>query len=277
MIMSQMVTEDFDYDERGSGPTVVLVPGSCSTGAAWRPAIAALGGGFRCVTTSLLGYGGTAERRPADDPSIAHEASAVERVVDRAGSPVHLVGHSFGALVAVAVALRGNVALASLVVLEAPAVMLLRNDPDDEPYDQAFRRMTNRYFGDFAAGKADAIKGMIDFYGGDGTFASWPDRVRAYAIQTTAVNILDWATAFNFSLPPDKLGAIGVPALVAWGGNSHPAMQRANALLAGSLPNSTTAMIAGAAHFMTATHPDEVARLIGSHVLRTESLRKSRP
>ena len=26
-----------DYAEGGHGPTVVLVPGSCSTGAAWRP------------------------------------------------------------------------------------------------------------------------------------------------------------------------------------------------------------------------------------------------
>jgi pimeloyl-ACP methyl ester carboxylesterase len=44
-----------DYDECGSGPTIVLVPGSCSTGAAWRPVMAAWDGRFRCVTTSLLG------------------------------------------------------------------------------------------------------------------------------------------------------------------------------------------------------------------------------
>ena len=31
-----------DYDESGEGPTIVLVPGSCSTGAAWRPIIAHL-------------------------------------------------------------------------------------------------------------------------------------------------------------------------------------------------------------------------------------------
>ena len=32
-----------DYQETGVGPTLVLVPGSCSTGAAWRPIMAALG------------------------------------------------------------------------------------------------------------------------------------------------------------------------------------------------------------------------------------------
>ena len=49
-----------DYDETGAGPTVVLVPGSCSTGAAWRPVMAQWQNRFRVVTTSLLGYGGTA-------------------------------------------------------------------------------------------------------------------------------------------------------------------------------------------------------------------------
>jgi hypothetical protein len=28
-----------DYDESRTGPTIVLVPGSCSAGAAWRPVI----------------------------------------------------------------------------------------------------------------------------------------------------------------------------------------------------------------------------------------------
>ena len=86
----------------------MLVPGSCSTGAAWRPVIAAWDDQFRCVTTSLLGYGGTAERRTASDPSIAHEAEALESVIRTAGGPVHLVGHSFGGLVALAVALRNR-------------------------------------------------------------------------------------------------------------------------------------------------------------------------
>jgi pimeloyl-ACP methyl ester carboxylesterase len=75
-----------DYDEYGRGPTIVFVPGCCSTGAAWRPVLNALNGEFRCVTTSLLGYGGTAERRTATDMSIAHELDAVELVIRKTGA-----------------------------------------------------------------------------------------------------------------------------------------------------------------------------------------------
>ena len=74
-----------DYEESGSGTTIVLVPGSCSTGAAWRPIVERWGNRFRCVTTSLLGYGGTAERRTAQDVSIAREAEVIEAVIRKAG------------------------------------------------------------------------------------------------------------------------------------------------------------------------------------------------
>ena len=67
----------FDYDARGAGPTVVPVPGSCSTAAVWRSIIAEWQGRFRRVTTSLLGYGGTTERRTAFDAGMALEAEAL--------------------------------------------------------------------------------------------------------------------------------------------------------------------------------------------------------
>ena len=134
-----------EYQEGGSGPTVVLVPGSCSTGAAWRPVVSHLGDGFRCVTTSLLGYGDTGERRTTADPSIDHECRVVEEVIERAGGRVHLVGHSFGGLVALAVALRGHAPLASLTILEAPAVGFLRGEGDGNHY-RDFRNLTDGYF-----------------------------------------------------------------------------------------------------------------------------------
>ena len=253
-----------EYDEHGSGPTVVLVPGSCSTGAAWRPVIAAWNGQFRYVTTSLLGYGRTAERRTPRDPSISHEVDMLEQVIRKAGGRVHLVGHSFGGLVALALALRNQTHVASLAIAEAPAPEILRHKGEHHHY-RTFRRMTDAYFADFDAGNRAAIGAMIDFYGGAGTFASWPPRVRDYAIDTTPINLLDWAGAYGFPLSGAALAAIEIPVLVLWGAASHPAVQRANALLAECM-SATVATIQGAAHFMISTHADEVGDLIAQHV-----------
>jgi pimeloyl-ACP methyl ester carboxylesterase len=261
-----------DYDESGEGPAIVLVPGSCSTGAAWKAVIAALGGGYRTITTSLPGYGGSAERRTAADRSIDALAPAIEAVIRRAGGPVHLVGHSFGGEVGLAVALRGKVELLSLAILEAPAPGMLAVFGKTEDY-ASFRAMTDSYFAAHRSGDDQAIASMVDFYGGPGTFASWPPAVQAYAAKTTATNILDWESAYASRPDPEALAALSLPVLVAAGEKSHPAVVEANRLIAAAIPGASFELIPGAAHFMISSHPREVARLIAAHVAATAGTR----
>jgi pimeloyl-ACP methyl ester carboxylesterase len=260
-----------DYAEGGEGPTVVLVPGSCSTGAAWRPILSEWQDGFRWVTTSLPGYGRTAESRTTEDADISHQAEILEAVIRRAGCPVHLIGHSFGGLSALAVALRNRVPLRSLVIIEAPAPEVLRHMGERRHY-QAFRQMTDAYFGAFHAGESAAIASMIDFYGGAGTFATWPQRLRDYAVETTAVNILDWKAAYGFAPTPAALASVEVPTLVLLGEASHPAVRRANELIAQCMRHASVFTIAGAAHFMISTHAREVAGVIARHVTDTKDV-----
>lgn len=77
---------NIDYDEEGTGPAIVFVPGSWGTRSAWRDVIEGLRGRFRIITTSLLGYGGTKERRTATHASIESEAEIVETVIERVGA-----------------------------------------------------------------------------------------------------------------------------------------------------------------------------------------------
>jgi pimeloyl-ACP methyl ester carboxylesterase len=256
-----------DYDESGQGPGLLLVPGSCSTGSAWRAVTAALDGTFRTLTTSLPGYGGTAERRTDADRSIGRVAEAVERAIRHVGTPVHLVGHSFGGEVGLAVALRGRVELRSLSIFEAPAPDMLRAFGRTEAYGR-FRSMTEAYLGDFGSGNAEAIGAMIDFYDGPGTFASWPAQVRSHVADTTSTNILDWQSAYGAGYDPGALADLNLPVLVAVGGESHPAVTEANSLIAQAIPGATFETIEGASHFMIATHPRDVANLIVRHIAR---------
>lgn len=259
-----------EYWETGSGPTLVLVPGSCSTGAAWRPVMKALDGRFRFVTTSLLGYGATTERRTDSDPSVLHEAEMLEAVIEEAGGDVHLVGHSFGGAVALIVAMRKRVPIASLTMLEAPLPSLLDHCGEGAHY-RAFRDMTDAYFAAWRGGDREAIRMMIDFYGGEGTYASWPERVRAYAVETTPVNMRDWACAYDQPLSPEMLAELDMPVSVAVGARSHPAICRANGLVAMSIKDATFMTIGGAAHFMISTHPAQVAELIEANVKAAET------
>jgi pimeloyl-ACP methyl ester carboxylesterase len=255
---------NIDYDEIGQGPTIVLVPGSCGTGVAWQPIISRLERSFRCVTTSLLGYGETTERRSLVDCDINYEAEILEKVIRRAAGPVHLVGHSFGGLGALAVALRGKAPLLSLSILEAPAPEILRVMGEYGRH-RAFREMTDIYFSQFQAGDRNAIQQVVDFYGGAGTFASWPQRAREYAIEMTATNLLDWASGYGFRLTRAALAKINIPTLVLWGENSHPAVRRNNQLLA-QCTKASVVTLRGATHFMVSTHPEQVARELARHV-----------
>lgn len=255
-----------DYDEQGSGPaTLVFVPGSFATGAAWRAVTGALQGRWRIVTTSLLGYGGTAERRDAQNLSIDHEVEVLDAVLRRAGGPVHLVGHSFGAWVALAWAMRNPPAPLSLTVIEPPAIAVLEAAAEHALLNQ-FRAMSDAYIAAWRGGEADAARRVIDFYGGEGCFDALPPRVREFTVKATGANVFDWLTAYEDRAGPAAFARIAAPTQVLRGGLGHAAVQRSNELISQWLPKGSLVTVPGASHFMIATHAAEVARLIEAHI-----------
>lgn len=256
---------DVEYAEQGSGTPLLLVPGSFGTGAGWRGVIEALGAGWRVVTTSLLGYGATAERRTAADTAMAHEVDALETVIDRAGTPLHVAAHSFGGLCVLALAMRRPDAIRSLTLIEANPLDLLRQT-GETAHMAAFHTMSDAYLADHAAGVPEAARRVVDFYGGPGTFDAFPDRVRRYVVERTQANVYDWATAYGFTTPIADYARIASPTLLVRGALTHPAMHRGQQILAETLPSARIVDIADGRHFLPATHPRALADLISAHV-----------
>jgi len=261
----ETLSPDIEYADRGRGPALLFVPGSFGTGAGWRAVIDQLGDGYRIVTTSLLGYGATTERRPPHNRTMAQQVEVLDALLDHIDAPAHVVGHSYGGLAVVAHAILGRRKPASLVLVEANPLDILRAAGDQAYYDM-FGEMTKVYFAEFEAGKPDAARHVIDFYAGGGTFDALPQKARDYIVATTASNILDWSSGTAFRPALADYSAMAVPTLVIRGGDGHPAMLRIAELLAARIPRATLTTIEGGRHFLPATHAAALAHLIATHV-----------
>jgi len=155
----------------------------------------------------------------------------------------------------------------SLTVIEPTVFDLLRQAGELALYQQV-TTMRAGYFRAFAGGEQEAARRVIDFYGGRDSFDALPQRMREYVVATTPSNIRDWRTGFDGPLPP--FGDIQVPSHVLRGEHGHRAMARCTEILAGILPNAALTTVAGAGHFMIASHAGDVARLVSGAVTARE-------
>src|SRR5690606_9254560 len=79
---------------------------------------------YRVLAVDLPGYGSTA--RPGGAAAgLAGHAAIVQAVAEHCGGPVHLVGHSFGGVVALKAAMTAAESIRSLTVVEPVAFNLL--------------------------------------------------------------------------------------------------------------------------------------------------------
>lgn len=113
----------------GDGPPLLLLHGFTGRGAGWGPHLPALGRSFTTIVVDLLGHGRS--DAPGDPARHAVERQAADLVViiERvAVRPADVIGYSFGARVALALALDAPSSVRRLV-LESPSAGIA--DPDE--------------------------------------------------------------------------------------------------------------------------------------------------
>jgi len=252
-----------DLSISGEGSTLLFIPGSFSTGAAWRPIQARLPASARLATLSLCGYGKTDETRSLGDTSIAHEVAVVEAALERLRGPATLVAHSFGGVVALAAALRFHKQVTGLVLFEANPMDVLRLSGEKYLLEEA-RELARRLETEVSHKIADAPALIIDYWNGHGSFERLPEPVRAYCRQTVFTNVLDWRSDFGFRA--NRLASMRCPVKIARGSLANPAMVAITDALAHILPTASVSIVEGAGHFPIATHPDECAQMVTAFV-----------
>lgn len=259
-----------EYQESGEGATLVFVPGSFSTGASWRNISSPLSERYRTVTTSLSGYGKTQERRTPGGIHMQDEMDVLETVLARVDTPVHLVAHSFGAWVALSLAIHRKPQLLSMTLLE-PTVFTLLALAGETALSEQVNAMRDSYAAAWHSGDLRAVRQVIDFYGGVGTFDTYPAAVQDRVANQTPTNILDWDSGFSDFPTANSFATVNVPTQVICGNTSHMAMQRCNQLLVDCMPQAQFIALDGANHFMIVTHPADLTQQIDLHILSVQA------
>lgn len=255
----------FEITETGSGPAVLMLPGSYATPAAWRGIQAHLTRSYRLLSTSLPGYGTTPEIRPDDDPDIRYLVEFVGQVIDDVNEPVHLVGHSWGAQLALAAILHDRVAPLSLLCFEANPIFA-RSSGKAFHWRADIETLVETFQTALDTENRDAAGIIIDFYSRPGAFLAMPEKVQAFCRATAATNLRDWRSAATFTPTFEEFGAFSMPVTLVHGHNTPQAIVDVTEALAAHIPNARHEVVEGADHFLISTHPEACADILETHI-----------
>ncbi|TNJ48471.1 alpha/beta fold hydrolase [Phaeobacter sp. B1627] len=255
----------------GHGPQAVFaVHCSLAHTGAWRGLAAALGAdrvtlqGF-----DLLSHGkspdwdgqGILQMRNAEAGLVLLEA----QVAAAKGRAVDLLGHSFGATVALAMAQARPDLVRSLTLIE-PVLFAAAGGLDPAALAQ-MRADHERVRAPYAAGDVEQATRLFNRAWGTG-HPKWPDlpeSARAAMMRSfPAVMDCDGQVYDDEAglLAPGRLEALTMPVLLLQGAETQPIMASVTRALAARMPTARVAVIDGAGHMVPVTHAAETATLL---------------
>jgi len=277
MTYHRLETKEGDrfYREAGAGEPIVLLHCSSGSSGAWAPVMNHLGQDYRVLVPDLLGYGRT-EPWPRDAPlGQDAELGVVEALLDVAGRPAHLVGHSYGGTVALRAAKRFPRQVASLTLIEPVAFHLLRHADEPDGWRE-IAALAERHVALVGEGRdAAAAEAFVTYWMGPKAGQQMPDAARDSAVRTAAKVAAEWRLMFAAEDDRDAIAEIDAPTLLICGGRTRTPARRVVEVLRRALPHTLHHEIAGAGHMSPLTHPANIAEAIRRHVDSIDPQRRS--
>lgn len=245
----------------GAGPRAALaLHCSLAHGGAWGAVAERLGDALTVTLPDLPGHGRSGDWTPACAP-IHDLSTAIARALAEPG-PVDLIGHSFGATVALRLALEAPALVRSLTLVEPVLFAAARGTAVFDAFFSGNADFAARLAHGDAAGAAAWFHGL---WGGDTAFDALPAPQRAYI--AARIHLIAFANADLIEdraglLAPGRLESLACPVALIEGAASPPVIAAIQAALAARLPAPRRTVVAGAGHMLPITHPDAVAAAI---------------
>jgi len=257
------------FREAGTGPAVVCLHSNASTSSQWTPLMERLAPDFHVFAVDSYGAGKSPEWPSDRVISLRDEVALIEPVLARAGAPLVLVGHSYGAAVALIAALDRPERVRGLALYE-PTLFSLIDAERPAPNDgDGIRNAVAAAAAALDAGDRNAAaEHFIDYWMGPGSWRNTPEKRRP-AIAASVVNVRRWKHALvTEPTPLEAFARLDVPVLYITGARSTVAAHGVARLLCGVLPRVERLEVADTGHMGPITHAVEVNEAIARFLAR---------
>ena len=224
------------FREAGAGPGVICIHSNASTSSQWRALMERLSSRYRVFAADSLGAG-KSPAWPVDRVvTLRDEVALLEPVFAAAGNPFFLVGHSYGAAVALLAALAHPERIRAVAVYEPTLFALLEEEaPGQEAANGIRSAAADAAAAIDANDHAGAARRFIDYWMGPGTWNRLPE-ARQTPIATSMSNVAGWAKAlFSEPTPLHAFRALDLPVLYMVGAQSPSSSRGVARLLTGTL------------------------------------------
>jgi pimeloyl-ACP methyl ester carboxylesterase len=251
------------FREAGSGPGVVCLHSNASTSGQWRGLMDLLAPKFRVLAPDSYDAGRSPQWASDRVIRLRDEAALIEPVLARAGSPLTLVGHSYGGAVALITALANPGRVRRIALYEPTLFALLDAEAPAPNEAEGIRNAVADASVALDAGNQDAAaERFIDYWMGTGTWEQTPEQ-RKPPIVASVTNVRRWAYAlFNEPTPLAAFRSLDIPVLYMVGKRSTPSAYGVTRLLATALPRVELVEFEHLGHMGPVTHPDPVNQAI---------------
>ena len=238
---------------------IVMVHGDFGDGQeSWGRACELIGRRYRIVVVDRPGFG--VHLGPDDWYSVAGEASYVlDAIHEMDFSSFHLLGHSYGALVALEIAITQPNSVRSLHLVEPPLLDLLPEQPMVRDMDRQVRAIVDKHVANGDEATTEAFFSMIGAHRAIERMQGTPEWERLCA---HASRFARGEPAGDYpSTALHRLAEV-IPVTLYTGGRSHPALRLLVTELADKIERARVVEVAEAGHAVQMSGADFVDALL---------------
>lgn len=252
-----------NYSVTGKGSeAVILLHGSMSTKNQWLPFERHFSSDYRLIAFDLIGYGDTPPPVVPESYSLKNESEIIDHIVSEVlepNEPYHLVGHSYGGVVALYHAYHHQDRIRSLTGFEPMCFHLLEKS---DPVLLDASLLIDSIQEDISDNRPlDGVKKFMDLWVAPGSTERMTDNEKVIMADYIKKMVIDYRSASEEPLHTSHYNTLKFPVCLIAGRQSPDYSMAITALLNQTIKQAEMYWVEGG-HFSPVTHRNEVNEII---------------